>query len=79
MDPHLSYPPDVLVPVLLRKAQVLVQSESHIVTVEAIGGETEMEQVLLKRSGNGRLSRCTEAGKPYRETLLLAQLEALSA
>lgn len=44
---------DVLVAVGLGKAEVLVQAEAHVVTVEAVGGEPKVKEVLLKRRGDG--------------------------
>jgi len=46
---YLSDAPNVLVPVLLRESQVLVEAEAHIVAVEPVRGHAEVEQVLLER------------------------------
>ena len=50
---HLCYPPDVLISALLVEAQVLVQAEAHIVAVQTVCCEPEVEQVLLERRGDG--------------------------
>lgn len=76
---HLSYPADVLVPVLLAEAQVLVEPEAHIVAVEAVRGESQVQEMLLERGCDGRLARGGEAGEPDSEALLLAETVALSA
>ena len=44
---YLRYPPNVLISVLLCEAQVLVEPKAHIVAVETVRGETEMQKVLL--------------------------------
>lgn len=77
--PYLSYPANVLIPVLLREAKVLVQAEANVVAVEAVGSEAEVEQVLLEGSRNGGLARGRETGEPDGEALLLAELVALLA
>ena len=53
---HLCYPPNVLIPVLLREAQVLIEAEADIVAVEPVRREAEMQQVLLEGRGNSRLA-----------------------
>lgn len=70
---------DVLVAVLLGETQVLVQAEANIVAVEAVGGEPEVQQVLLEGGGDGGLARCRQAGEPDGEALLLAEGLALGA
>ena len=54
---YLSDTADVLVAVLFGKAQVLVEPETHIVTVEPVSGQADVEQVLLKGGRDGRLAR----------------------
>lgn len=76
---YLSNAPDVLVPVLLAEAKVLVQSKADVVAIETVGSEAQMKQVLLKRSCDRRLSRRRETGKPDGEARLLAECVALSA
>lgn len=49
---YLSNATDVLVTVLLRKAQVLVQPEAHIVAVEPVGRQADVKQVLLEGRRN---------------------------
>src|SRR3569833_1458248 len=78
-ETHLGYPSDVLVAVLLGEAQVLVQPEARIIAVQPVGGQTEMQQVLLQRRGDGRLARGRQPRKPYRQSALLAQAVALVA
>ena len=74
---HLSDTPDVLLPVLGREAKVLVKAKSDVVTIESVGLETKVEEVLLKGNGNGGLSRGRETGEPDGGTLLLAKIGAL--
>lgn len=76
---YLAYPADVLVAVLLGEAEVLVQAEADVVAVQAVGGVAEVEQVLLKSGGDGRLARGRQTGEPEGEALLLAVLAALLA
>lgn len=76
---YLSNATDVLVPVLLGEAEILVQTEAHIVAVQAVACKALLEQVLLQRSRNGRLSGRRQAGEPDGGALLLAELVALLA
>ena len=76
---HLCYPPDVLIPALLIEAQVFVEAEAHVVAIETVCCEAEVEQVLLKRSGDGRLARGGQASEPNGEAALLAECVALAA
>lgn len=76
---YLCYPPDVLVPVFLGEAQILVEAEPNIVAVKSVCCESEMQKVLLERGCDGGFSGCGEAGKPDGEALLLAEAVALSA
>lgn len=69
----------VLVAVLVGEAEVLVEAEAHVVAVKTVGGEPEVQEVLLERRGHRRLARGREAGEPQREALLLAQVVALGA
>lgn len=70
---------NVFVAVLFGEAQVLVQAEADIVAVEAVGGEAEVEEVLLEGGGDGGFARGGEAGEPDGEALLLAEGLALGA
>lgn len=70
---------DVLVAVGLGEAQVLVEAEAHVVAVEAVGGEAQVEEVLLQGGGDGGLARGGEARQPDCEAALAAQLVALAA
>lgn len=76
---YLSYPPDVLIAVLLCEAEVLVQPEADIVAIETVRGEAKVKQVLLKRCCNGGFTRRRQAGEPDGKTLLLAVLVAFIA
>jgi hypothetical protein len=76
---NLCYPPDVLVPVLLGEAQVLVEPEAHVVAVEAVRGVSEVQEVLLERGCDGGFARGGQAREPDCEALLLAVLVALGA
>ena len=76
---HLRNAPDVLVPVLLAEAEVLVQPKANIVAIETVGGEAQVQQVLLERSRDGRLSGRGKACEPDGEAGLLAECVALSA
>ena len=76
-EPYLGDAPDVLVPVLLAEAEVLVQSKAHVVAIETVRSEAQVQQVLLERSRDGRLSRRRETGEPDGEARLLAECVAL--
>ena len=76
---HLCYPPDVLISALLVETQVLVEAEAHVVAIKTVCGEAEVEQVLLERSGDGRLARGRQASEPDGEAALLAECVALAA
>lgn len=70
---------DVLVTVGLGKAKILVEAEADVVAVETVGGDAQVEEVLLESSGDGRLARSRETGQPDGETSLAAELVALTA
>lgn len=76
---YLADAPDVLGAVLVGEAEVLVEAEAHVVAVEAVGGQAEVQEVLLERRRHRRLARGREPREPQREALLLAQLVALRA
>ena len=76
---YLCYPPDVLIAVLLCEAKVLVQSKAYIVAVETVGCEAEVQEVLLERCRDGRLSGGGETGEPDCKALLFAGCVALCA
>jgi len=76
---HLCYPPDVLVPVLFAEAEVLVQTEPHVVAVQTVRGQTALQKVLLEGDGDCGFPRGGEAGEPDCGALLLAEGVALGA
>ena len=76
---YLGDSANVLVAVLLGETEVLVQAEADIVAVETVGGNAEVEEVLLERGRNGGFARGREAGQPDGEAALLAELVALMA
>ncbi|KAH9827097.1 V-type proton ATPase subunit C [Teratosphaeria destructans] len=76
---YLRYAPDVLLAVFGREAQVFVQAEAHVVAVETVGGQAEVEEVLLEGGRDGRLAGGRQAGEPDGGALLLAELTALLA
>lgn len=75
----LADAPDVLVAVPLAEAQVLVQPEPHVVAVEAVGREAEVQKVLLQRGGDGGFAGRAEAGEPEGEAALAPEGVALVA
>lgn len=79
MTTHLRYPPDVLIPALLVEAQVLVQTEAHVVAIETVRSEPEVQQVLLERGRNGGFARGRQPRKPDGEAALLAECVTLAA
>lgn len=79
MCPYLGDAADVLVAVLLGEAEVLVQAEAHIVAVEPVRGQSNVQQVLFQGRGDGGLARGREAREPDGEAALSAELVALVA
>lgn len=55
---YLSDASDVLYTILGGEAQVFVQAESHIVTVQSVSLVSEVEEVLFQSSSDGGFSRC---------------------
>ena len=53
---YLADSSDVLGAVLIGEAEVLVETEAHVVAVEAVGGEPEVQEVLLEGRGHRRLA-----------------------
>lgn len=76
---YLCNSANVLVPVRLREAQILVQSKAHIVAVETVRAHTKVKQVLLERRRDGRLSGRRETCEPDRVSALSAERLALAA
>ncbi len=74
---YLGNPPDVLIPVLLREAEVAIEAKADVIAVESVRGEAQVEQVLLERRRDGRFPRPGQTREPDREAALLAQLVAL--
>lgn len=70
---------NVLVSVGLGKTKVLVEAEADVVAIETVGGDAQVEEVLLKSSGDGGLARGRETRQPDGETALTAGLVALLA
>lgn len=76
---HLGDTADVLVAVGFGEAQVLVQAETDVVAVEAVGGETQVQEVLFQGGSNRGFARCGKAREPDGKPALGAQAEALGA
>lgn len=57
-DTDLANTTDVLVPRLLVKTQVLIQSEPHIVSIQTIGELVQVKQVLLEGARDSGLLTC---------------------
>jgi hypothetical protein len=49
----LCYSSDVFITVLLGETKVFVQTKSHIVSIQTIGSQAEMEKVLFKGCCDG--------------------------
>ena len=75
-ETNLSDPPNILPPIPLTKPEVLVQPEPHIIAIESIRRQTQVEQVLLERDGDGGFARRRQAREPEGETLLVAEVGA---
>ncbi|TLS23288.1 uncharacterized protein PpBr36_05932 [Pyricularia pennisetigena] len=76
---HLGDPADVFVAVLFREAQVLVEPEPHVVAVEPVRRQAQVQQVLLQRRRHRRLARRRQPREPDCEAALAAQLVTLAA
>jgi hypothetical protein len=77
--PYLGDAADVLVAVLLGEAEVLVEAEAHVVAVEPVRGQPDVQQVLLQGRSDGGLARGREPREPDGEATLAAELVALVA
>jgi hypothetical protein len=62
---HLGHAADVLHPVLVGEAQVLVQAVADVVAVQDVGVVAHRQQLLLHQVGDGRLARAGQAGEPH--------------
>ena len=58
---HLGDAPDVLLAVLLREVEVLVEAVSDVVAVEAVGRDAVSHKVLLQGERDRRLARPRQA------------------
>jgi len=76
---YLRYPPNILIPVLLGEAQILVEAEAHIIAVKTVRSVSKVQKVLLERCRDGGFARRREAGEPDGEAFLLAVAIALGA
>lgn len=78
-DAYLSNTPNVLVPVLFAESEIFVQPKAHVVAIETVGSEAQVQQVLFECCCDGRLSRCRQTSEPDGEARLLAVCVALGA
>ena len=53
---NLTDPPNVLISVLLTKPQILIQTKAHVIAIQTVCCETQVEEVLLKRCRDGGFS-----------------------
>jgi hypothetical protein len=60
----LGHPADVLDPVFLGEAEVLVQAVADVVAVQQIGVAAQGVQALFDQVGDGRLARARQARQP---------------
>lgn len=58
---HLGDAPDVLLAVLRREAQVLVQAVPDVVAVQGVARDAMSHQVLFQSKANGRLASSRKA------------------
>ncbi|KAJ3504335.1 hypothetical protein NM208_g16352 [Fusarium decemcellulare] len=63
----------------LTVSSVLVEAEADVVAVETVGGDAEVEEVLLEGSSDSGLARGRKAGEPDGEAALTTELVALTA
>ena len=76
---YLSDPPNILIPALLIKPQIPIQPKPHIIPIEPVRGQAQVQQMLFERRRDGRFAGRGEAGEPQREAALFAELGALGA
>lgn len=77
--PYLCDSADILIAIRLREAQILVQAKAHVIAIKTVCANAKVEQVLLKRGRDRRLSRRRETREPDRVSLLPAKGLALAA
>lgn len=70
---YFRNPPNILPAILLAKPQIPIQTETHIIAVEAVSGKPQVQQVLLEGDGDGRFAAGGEAREPEREARLVTQ------
>lgn len=68
---HLSDTPNVFHSGVFVKAEIFVETEADVVSVEAVGKPALVQQGLLKSTCDGGLAAGTETSQPDRDTLLL--------
>lgn len=76
-ETHLRNTTNVLLTVLGREAEVLVQTKANVVTIQAVGRLLQVQQVLLKRRSDRRLTRSRQTREPDRSALLLQEVATL--
>lgn len=76
---YLSNTSNILISILLRKSQILIQSESYIIAIESVSIDTQVQQVLLEGSCDCGFAGGGEAGEPEGEAFLLGVRLALGA
>jgi len=76
---HLTNPPNIFISILLTKPQILVQSKTHVIAIEPVRRETEMQKVLFKGCGDCGFAGRAEACEPDCEALLFAEGVAFGA
>lgn len=79
MKTYFGNTANVFIAVLFGEAQVLVEAEAHVVAVQAVGRDAQVQQVLLEGRGDGRLAGRGEARQPEGDAALAAELGALGA
>jgi hypothetical protein len=63
-----AYPSNVLGAVFGTEAQVFVDAETNIVTIEAIHQHATLVERLFQRNGNCALARTRQTGEPERRS-----------
>ena len=61
---YLRDPPNILIPILLAESQILIQAKPYIVPIEAVGRESEVQEMLLESYGDRGFTAGREASKP---------------
>lgn len=76
---YLGNTSDIFVPILLTEPQILVQSKAHIIAIESVRIDSQVEEVLFQSGRDCGFAGGGEPGEPEGEAALLGVGLALGA